>query len=187
MNLKKTVLLLAAVAVVGTGGVMAASAPGYGRGMVDVEVILMSSQTAGYRTYYNEPFGYSLDIPDAASDVEPTSSGDGCYFQDPKAHAVISVYGTKNMMNFAAAQLYRIDLSRNGNPTLTKNELTDKSYVISWVKKDKVYYEAVCVNDNGTYTSFSVVYPVKEKATYDAYCTHMQASFIPTGAVYTGK
>lgn len=63
MNLKKTVLLLAAVAVVGTGGVMAASAPGYGRGMVDVEVILMSSQTAGYRTYYNEPFGYSSIFP----------------------------------------------------------------------------------------------------------------------------
>ena len=90
-------------------------------------------------------------------------------------------------MQRTADQLYRMDLNVNGSPALLVNEKTEKGYVISWQKKNKVFYEVMAVNDNGTYTSFSVVYPVKMKTTYEAYFAHMKASFIPAGAVRKPK
>ena len=99
------------------------------------------------------------------------------------ATPVISTYGTRNMMNMTADQLYRIALNANGSPQLSIQEKTDTGYVIGWQKKDKMFYEVLVVNSNGTYSSFSVVYPVKEKATYEGYCEHMKRSFVPTGVM----
>ena len=82
-----------------------------------------------------------------------------------------------------ADQLYRIALNANGSPQLLIQEKTDTGYVIGWQKKDKMFYEVLVVNSNGTYSSFSVVYPVKEKATYEGYCEHMKRSFVPTGVM----
>ena len=107
-------LLIAVAASVSVG----AATPGYGVGTANDDVVLKASQTTGYNTYINQRYGYSVDIPAVATESEATPSGDGCYFEDPKTQAVISTYGTRNMMNMTADQLYRIALNVNGSPQL---------------------------------------------------------------------
>ena len=188
MNAGKFAITVVTAMMLLTTGVSAMTMPGYGMGSTEDDAIIMTeSETSGFNTYYNSAYGYALDIPAAASEAEATSKGEGCYFEDPDTHAVISVYATRNMMQLTADQLYRMDLNVNGSPALLVNEKPEKGYVISWQKKNKVFYEVMAVNDNGTYTSFSVVYPVKMKTTYEAYCAHMKASFIPAGAVRKPK
>ena len=188
MNAGKFTITVVTAMMLLTTGVSAMTMPGYGMGSTEDDAIIMTeSETSGFNTYYNSAYGYALDIPAAASEAEATSKGEGCYFEDPDTHAVISVYATRNIMQLTADQLYRMDLNVNGSPALLVNEKTEKGYVISWQKKNKIFYEVMAVNDNGTYTSFSVVYPVKMKTTYEAYCAHMKDSFIPAGAVRKTK
>ena len=111
-------LLIAVAASVSVG----AATPGYGVGTANDDVVLKASQTTGYNTYVNQRYGYSVDIPAVATESEATPSGDGCYFEDPKTQAVISTYGTRNMMNMTADQLYRIALNVNGSPQLSIQE-----------------------------------------------------------------
>lgn len=111
-------LLIAVAASVSVG----AATPGYGVGTANDDVVLKASQTTGYNTYINQRYGYSVDIPAVATESEATPSGDGCYFEDPKTQAVISTYGTRNMMNMTADQLYRIALNVNGSPQLSIQE-----------------------------------------------------------------
>ena len=109
MNAGKFAITVVTAMMLLTTGVSAMTMPGYGMGSTEDDAIIMTeSETSGFNTYYNSAYGYALDIPAAASEAEATSKGEGCYFEDPDTHAVISVYATRNMMQLTADQLYRM-------------------------------------------------------------------------------
>ena len=117
MNAGKFAITVVTAMMLLTTGVSAMTMPGYGMGSTEDDAIIMTeSETSGFNTYYNSAYGYALDIPAAASEAEATSKGEGCYFEDPDTHAVISVYATRNIMQLTADQLYRMDLNVNGSP-----------------------------------------------------------------------
>lgn len=151
-------------------------------------VQVLKTKDSNYYQYYNSQYGYTIDIPRAATQADASADGDGCYFQDPKDNAVYTTYAAKNGMGFSIDELYNMDVGLNGSPKLTTNIKTKNSYVISWNSGNLSYYHELYVNDKDkSYTAFTVIYPTSKQAKYINIISHMDRSFIPNGVKMEGR
>lgn len=185
MNIKRIALVMAGITCLAASTALAApetvSIKSANKDSVE-SVQVLKTKDNGYYQYYNDKYGYVIDIPKAATQADMTAEGDGCYFQDPKDKAVFMTYAAKNTLNFTADELCNMDIGVNGSPELTTNIRTKNSYAIGWTNGKQSYYHELYINEkNQTYTAFSVVYPTEQKDKYTAIINHMARSFVPNG------
>ncbi|ERT61723.1 MULTISPECIES: hypothetical protein [Megasphaera] len=185
LNGKKLALLVAFFALL-TGITVFAESPGFAVGDAagDNAVEVYMSSDSNYYTYFNKTYGYSLEVPKTATQMESTTYGDGAYFQDPADTVTIFVYGAVNRLNFTVDELYTMDMGINGSPALTTNTRTGDSFTVSWNKDGKSYYHVFSYNKkSNTYAAFSVIYQTSQEAQYRPVLQHMTETFVPAGAV----
>ena len=184
MKMKKIALVLAGIACVAGSTAFAADTMMIKSSNRDsyAEVQVYATKDKNYYQYYNEMYGYVIDIPKSATQADENEGGDGCYFQDPNDRALFMTYASKNTLGFSIDELCNMDIGVNGSPELTTNIRTKNSYAIAWTDGEKSYYHELYINEkNQTYTAFSVTYPTKKKDKYDKIISHMTRSFVPNG------
>ncbi len=184
MSIKKIAVVLLGFACLMSSAVFAADTMMIKSSNRDsyAQVQVRRAKDKDYYQYYNEMYGYVIDIPKSATQADMNEEGDGCYFQDPNDRALFIIYAAKNTLGFSVDELCNIDIGVNGSPELTTNIRTKNSYAIAWTAGDKSYYHELYVNEkNQTYTAFSVTYPTSKKDKYDKIISHMARSFIPSG------
>jgi hypothetical protein len=186
--MKKILVVLAAMAMLLTGGVFAAdTAIINGPNNDDVNTVeVFKTNDAGFNRYVNARFQYAVDVPVAVNQAYESTNGDGCTFIDTVDNANYVVYGANNTMKMSIRDLYNMDMGVVNFPTLTSKAFTKNSYAVSWEKDNVGFYKKVVLNKD-TYTSFGVVYPLAKKAQYKKIIAHMDKSFVPTGVNVKAK
>lgn len=140
-----------------------------------------TEQTTGYRYYYNQRFGFSLEYPNDFKRDEGSNDNNGSKFYSPDRNAILTVYGLNNTHRENPEVLYRTDLSVIKG-TITYNVLQGNSYMISWTDNNNTFYRRVeaglgCIN------VFMFQCPVSQTNMYNTTFDYINRSF-KTGNLY---
>lgn len=105
---------------------------------------------AGWRTYGNARFGYSIDIPPGFSKVKESENSDGGVATSSNGNVELSVWGSYiTEGDFTSEIGWRIDQDRSDGWNITYRKQQLKWAVWSGAKNNRVFYQRaipVCGN-----------------------------------------
>lgn len=134
-----------------------------------------TEQIPGYKTYYNEKFGFSIDFPNNFTKAEGNKDRNGAKFYSIDRNTILTVYGMNNTHRENPEVLFRTDLSViKGN--ITYNAIRGNSYAISWTDNNMIYHRRVEAG-LGCMNIFMLQYPVNQASTYNAILDDINRSF----------
>jgi hypothetical protein len=152
--------------------------------LVCVCVALMGFQsvqettTVKYKSYTNDRYLFTADIPSTFTiEVEP-ENGDGLIFISKDKLAELTVSGGNNALRYTVRDYLKflVEGKKNISYKITKGNWI----VLSWIEGNKIVYER-CVVGSGSENSIYFKYPVKQKAYYSGILSHIIASFKTPG------
>ena len=140
-----------------------------------------------FDTYCNARFGYCVDFPKGLIYPQPESeNGDGRVFKNRKGEAILTVFGRNNsdseFGHISLEQQFYDDLhgaeEENGNKERVINyqKLGNNFFVISGLKKGKVFYQKTIIKDEAF--AFAILeYNESEKMIFDKISDRIFKSF----------
>ena len=143
-------------------------------------VLLASVAGAGagdkWRSYSNERFGATADVPADWKAGEPPANGDGLAFTSPDGEATEIVAGGLAGTE-SIAQDFQIYSSPNDGETITYKKVGKHSIVVSGTAGDRIFYrKSILACGDQVWDTISLEYPAAKKAEYDAIVTHVAKS-----------
>ena len=135
---------------------------------------LMSATTALARPYFNDRFGYRIDLPPAFEIVNAADNGDGLSLQTPDGSAKLLVFGANILEGGFAAEVARrqtLDVEEGWNITYAKSGTNWASY--SGLKGGTVIYVRAITLCADTAGYFSIEYPAAQRKRYDPVVTKL--------------
>jgi hypothetical protein len=130
----------------------------------------------GYRTYHNDRFGVTADVPRDWRAGRPPDNNDGLRFTSPDGTATITVSGGYRMADTVAEALTSEQAADEGE-TVTYQTRGPRMAVISGMRGQTVFYRKVVLScKDQVMNRVSIEYPVARKQQFDALVTHAAAS-----------
>ncbi|HZP19905.1 MAG TPA: hypothetical protein VFB16_06800 [Bauldia sp.] len=140
-----------------------------------VAAIAGAAEAAGWRTYVNERFGATADVPADWQPGEPPANGDGLEFRSPDGKATIAVYGSFNSLG--TKEEMNIYASPNEGETITYQKRGKTWVVVSGIAGDRIFYRRTMLSCQGQiWNGVAIEYPAAEKKEYDALVAHVAGS-----------
>jgi hypothetical protein len=129
-----------------------------------------------YRTYHNERFGVSADVPRDWRAGRPPDNGDGLKFTSPDGTAALIVSGGYRMADSVAEALNSEQAADEGE-TITYQTRGPRMAVISGMRGETIFYRKVVVScKDQVMNHVSIEYPLARKQQFDALVAHVAAS-----------
>ena len=127
-----------------------------------------------YNYYFNERFGFSINIPSIFNKLSYSPNGDGIRCFNINDGAVLKVYGYNNVFNSTAKDEYELELSKI-NKVVHKDQ-GDDWYTISYIEGEYEYYLFTKINNSVNSISFK--YPSIKSEYYYKIVDTVYNSFI---------
>src|ERR1035437_3149241 len=124
--------------------------------------------------YANERYGFSIDYPDIFTKMGKSDNGDGATLSTKDGSAILTVYGSNNVLGDSAATVYANMLTEHSN--VSEKARKDNWAAISWVHADNTFYEKSVIG-SGSFNSFILQYPTSQKDIYSSIITQLGSSF----------
>ena len=129
-----------------------------------------------YRTYRNERFGVTADVPRDWRAGPPPANGDGLRFTSPDGTASISVSGSFNAGDTVGEAMENEQLADDGE-TIVYRAKQERMSVVSGTRGGIIFYrKAVLTCRDEIVNRVSSEYPAPRKAAFDALVSHVSAS-----------
>lgn len=129
-----------------------------------------------YRTYRNERFGVTADVPREWRSGRPPENGDGLKFTSADGAASISVSGSFNISDTVAEAMENEQLADDGE-TITYRVKQQRVSVVSGTRGSFIFYRKAMLSCNDQIVNrVAIEYPAARKAAFDALVTHVAAS-----------
>ncbi len=138
---------------------------------------LSSHANAGYETYKNARFGFTIDFPKSfVHTARPTNNGDGVVLASHDGRALFIVVGGLNSGRtvrdwYDAAIKY-------GRGKLGYCVVGRSWFVVTWADGRNLEYEKMFVRQDSE-SSFTFIYPADQKTMYEDVESRMEKSFKP--------
>jgi hypothetical protein len=130
----------------------------------------------GYRTYHNDRFGVTADVPRDWRAGRPPENGDGLQFTSPDGTATITVSGGYRMADSVAEALTSEQAPDEGE-TVTYQTRAPRMAVISGMRGQTIFYRKVVLScKDQVMNRVSIEYPSARKQQFDALVSHVAAS-----------
>jgi hypothetical protein len=145
-------------------------------GVAAVVVTSLVHAQDAYRTYHNDRFGVSADVPRDWRAGRPPDNGDGLKFTSPDGAATIIVSGSYRMADSVAEALDSEQAADEGE-TITYQTRAPRMAVISGMRGQTVFYRKVVLScKDEVMNRLSIEYPLARKQQFDALVSHVAAS-----------
>jgi hypothetical protein len=132
----------------------------------------------GWRSYHNDRFGTTADVPAAWKMQPPPENDDGRIFVSPDGRGQIIVNGNYAGVVDPDELGYRLQPTE-GETIAYKRRKSDWA-VVSGTKGDRIFYRKTRLSCGGTIANnLSIEYPASEKGRYDSVVAHVEASLKP--------
>jgi serine/threonine-protein kinase len=132
-----------------------------------------------YRTYANERFGATADVPASWRAGPPPANGDGLVFRSPDGSAALTVSGSLNIAD-SVDEAMRDQGAPNDGESVTYRQNGPRAVTLSGTKGDKIFYrKSILVCRDQIWNSIHLEYPARDKKAYDALVTHVARSLRP--------
>jgi hypothetical protein len=129
-----------------------------------------------YRTYRNDRFGVSADIPRDWRAGRPPDNGDGLKFTSPDGMATITVSGSYRIADSVAEALSSEQAPDEGE-TVTYQTRGPRMAVVSGMRGERIFYRKVVLScKDQVMNRVSIEYPLARKQQFDALVSHVAAS-----------
>ncbi len=129
-----------------------------------------------WKTYVNERFGTSADVPADWQAGEPPANGDGLKFTSPDGTASIAVFGSLQTFDTIAEAMAIYEMPQDGE-TITYRHRDKRALVVSGTRDGTIFYRRWILSCGDTvWNGVSIEYPAADKAAYDALVTHVAHS-----------
>ena len=144
-----------------------------------VAILLASGAFAdGWRSYHNDRFGTTADVPAAWKMQPPPENDDGRIFVSPDGQAKIVVNGSYAGVVDPDELGYRLEPSEG--ETIGYKERKGDWAVVSGTKGERIFYRKTRLSCHGEIANnLSIEYPASERGRYDFLVAHVQASLKP--------
>lgn len=134
---------------------------------------------AGYRTYHNARFDYSISYP--AKVLIPqgeAENGDGQKFLSKDGSVEMLVYGSNNALDQTLPQVYQEETSSAEHPNrkVTYQVIRADWFVVSGVDGSRVFYQKTFLR-RGVLKTLRIEYDQSQKATFDSITATISRSF----------
>jgi hypothetical protein len=137
---------------------------------------LSAPADAAWRTYVNERFGVTADVPDDWKAGLPPTNGDGLDFKSPDGRASIVVSGSLNIADTIEEAIAMFEAPDEGE-TVTYKHATARSVVVSGIASDRIFYrKSILACHDQVWNSVSIEYPAADRVAYDALVIHVAHS-----------
>jgi serine/threonine-protein kinase len=132
-----------------------------------------------WRSFTNDRFGTTADVPAAWRENPPPANGDGLSFTSPDGTATVAVYGGFQAFDTLAESVAILEAPLDGE-TITYRHTDRKAVVVSGLRGDTIFYRrSVLSCGDKIWNGVSIEYPAADKAKYDALVTHIARSLKP--------
>jgi len=138
--------------------------------------IAYAQAPAGYQSYYNSRFEYSISYTSLLVPQGEAANGDGQKFLTRDGKVEMLVYGSNNALEKTLRGLYQEKVSKADNRTITYQVLKGDWFVVSGTENNKVFYEKTMLH-NGAFKTFRIVYDKAVKDTWDPITAKIARSF----------
>jgi hypothetical protein len=129
-----------------------------------------------YRTYHNDRFGVSADVPRDWKAGRPPENGDGLKFTSPDGAATLIVSGGYRIADSVAEALNSEQAADEGE-TITYQTRASRTAVISGMRGATIFYRKVVVScKDQVMNHVSIEYPLARKQQFDALVSHIATS-----------
>lgn len=129
-----------------------------------------------YRTYVNERFGTTADVPADWKADPPPENGDGLRFHSPDERASLAVYGRLNISDTVEDAMRDYE-TPGKDETITYCHRERRAVVVSGIRGDTIFYSKHLLScRDEIWNSVHIEYPAAEKDAYDALVTHVSRS-----------
>lgn len=129
-----------------------------------------------YRSYTNERFGQTADVPASWHPDPPPTNGDGLIFRSPDGSASLTVSGSLNIADNVKEALQEQGTANDGE-NVTYRKAGTRDVTVSGLKGDRIFYrKSILVCRDQVWNSIHLEYPARDKTTYDALVTHVAKS-----------
>jgi hypothetical protein len=150
-----------------------------------VLVVASSARAESWRSYHNDRFGVTADVPADWKMEPPPANDDGRDFTSPDGRATITVSGIF-AINGAEEELAS-RLEPGQGETITYKKRRSDWIVVSGTKGDRIFYRKTLLSCGDVANDLSIEYPAAEKQKYDALVAHAAASLKPGSGLYYGR
>jgi hypothetical protein len=128
----------------------------------------------GWRSYHNDRFGTTADIPAAWRMQPPPENDDGRIFVSPDGRGEIIVNG--NCAGVVDPDELGYRLRPSEGETIAYKQRKGDWAVVSGTKGDRIFYRKTLLSCGGEIANnFSIQYPASEKSRYDSVVAHVEA------------
>jgi hypothetical protein len=138
------------------------------------------ADSAGWASYRNAPFGFSLRYPADIFALEPSQSDDLVkHFRSRDGRATMRIVATPNVAGRTLAQ-YRTALiqERYGKGKFDYAPTRDTWFVLSGVAGDDIFYERVTFAcDKRSFHGWMLVFPASERMLYEPIIEEMHRNY----------
>lgn len=126
-----------------------------------------SAHAASWRTYVNERFGSTADVPSDWQAGEAPANGDGLRFLSPDGQAWMIVSGSFQIGSVAEA--VSILEAPNDGEQITYRHRETRLVVVSGLKRDRIFYRKSILSCRDTvWNNLAIEYPAARKQVFDA-------------------
>lgn len=130
--------------------------------------LAQAAAAAGWSSYGNARFGYSIDIPPGFSAIVEADNSDGGTSTATDGHATLRVWGGYIMQDsFAGEIAWSIDQDKSDGWTISYEKRGGKAASWSGTKGDRVFYERAVVGCDGAAAYFNLEYDRSAIKVYD--------------------
>jgi hypothetical protein len=147
--------------------------------LIAVVVLLAAgaaAATAEWKTYVNERFGTTADVPADWRAGEPPENGDGLRFTSPDGTASVAVFGSFQTFD-TIAEAMAIYETPEDDETVTYRHRDKRALVVSGASDGTIFYRRWILSCGDTvWNGVSIEYPAADKAAYDALVAHVARS-----------
>jgi serine/threonine-protein kinase len=129
-----------------------------------------------YRTYTNERFGQTADVPVSWKADPPPANGDGLIFRSPDGSASLIVSGSLNIAD-SLKEAMQGQATPNDGENVTYRKAGKRDITLSGLKDDRIFYrKSILVCGDRVWNSIHLEYPARDRKAYDAMVTHVAKS-----------
>jgi serine/threonine-protein kinase len=129
-----------------------------------------------YRTYVNDRFGTTAEVPADWKPGEPPANSDGLRFTSPDQRAWITVYGRLHIDDTIEEATKSFE-TPGEDETITYRHRERRAVVVSGTRGDTIFYSRHVLScRDQIWNNVHIEYPAAEKAEYDALVTHVSRS-----------
>jgi serine/threonine-protein kinase len=138
-----------------------------------------AAHAASWRTYANERFGTTADVPSDWQAGEAPANGDGLRFTSPDGQAWIIVSGALQVSDSVGEAMAILERPNEGEQ-ITYHHRETRLLVVSGLKRDRIFYRKSILSCRDTvWNSVAIEYPASRKESFDGLVAEVAKSLRP--------